>query len=71
MLLQGTDAQWKTASQSRRWDDDASALEPDCLFQPGDLVELEEGIFVLNEELNPMELATVEQIKQAQEDSDS
>jgi len=34
MLLQGTDAQWKTASQSRRWDDDASALEPDCLFQP-------------------------------------
>jgi len=35
-----------------------------------DLVELEEGT-VLNEELNPMELATAEQIKQAQEDSDS
>jgi hypothetical protein len=44
------------------------ALEPDCSFLPGDLVKLQEGIFVLNEDFNPMELATDEQIRQAQRD---
>lgn len=42
------------------------ALEPDCSFLPGDLVALEEGIFVLNEALNPMALATDELMRQAQ-----
>lgn len=40
-------------------------LEADCSFQVGDLVELEEGIFILNEDINPMELATDKQIEQA------
>ncbi len=44
------------------------ALELDCSFLPSDLVKLKEGIFVLNEDLNPMELATDEQIRQAQRD---
>ncbi len=39
------------------------AREPDHGLSPGDLVELEEGIFVLNDDLNPMELATDEQIR--------
>lgn len=42
------------------------ALDPDCTLQPGDVIELEEGYFVLNDDLNPMELATPEQIRQAQ-----
>lgn len=42
------------------------ALEPDCTLQEGDIIELEEGFFVLNEDLNPMELATDEQVRQAQ-----
>jgi len=41
------------------------ALDSDCMFEPGDLVELEEGIFVLNDDLNPMSLATDAQIQQA------
>lgn len=40
-------------------------LSADCPFSVGDLVELEEGIFVLNEDINPMELATDKQIQQA------
>lgn len=40
-------------------------LSADCPFSVGDLVELEEGIFVLNEDINPMELATDQQIQQA------
>lgn len=43
------------------------ALEPDCELQEGDVIELEEGFFVLNDDLNPMELATEEQIRQASE----
>ncbi len=35
------------------------ALEPDCSFLPDDLVKLKEGIFVLNKDLNPMELARI------------
>ncbi len=41
------------------------ALAADCQFSVGDLVELEEGIFVLNEDINPMELATDKQIQEA------
>lgn len=40
------------------------AREEDCSLSPGDVIELEEGFFVLNDDLNPMELATTEQIKQ-------
>ena len=43
------------------------AREPDNELQPGDLIELEEGIFVLNDDLNPMTMATKEQIRQANE----
>lgn len=45
------------------------AREEDCELQQGDVVELEEGFFVLNDDLNPMELATDEQIRQARERS--
>jgi hypothetical protein len=37
-------------------------------YFPGDLVELEEGIFVLNDDLNPMQLASAEQIAEGLED---
>lgn len=40
-------------------------LSADCPFSVGDLEEGEEGIFVLNEDINPMELATDQQIQQA------
>jgi|GEM_PF-2746936 len=43
------------------------ALDDDCTLAAGDIIELEEGFFVLNEDLNPMELATEEQIKRAEE----
>lgn len=43
------------------------ALETDCDLQEGDVIELEEGFFVLNDDLNPMELVTQEQIQQARE----
>lgn len=39
--------------------------DPD--LKPGDVIELEEGFFVLNDDLNPMELATKEQIQRARE----
>jgi len=38
-------------------------------FKEGDVIELEEGLFVLNDDLNPMQLATSEQIRQARERS--
>lgn len=38
------------------------ARQPDCTLKEGDIIELEEGFFVLNDDLNPMELATEEQI---------
>lgn len=41
--------------------------DPD--LKKGDVIELEEGFFVLNDDLNPMELATEEQIRQAMEKS--
>ena|GEM_PF-3446529 len=41
------------------------SLDPDCMFESGDLVQLEEGIFVLNDDLNPMVLATDAQVQQA------
>lgn len=43
------------------------ALEPDCELQEGDVIELEEGFFVLNDDLNPMQIATKEQIQQARQ----
>ncbi len=43
------------------------ALEPDCELQEGDIVELEEGFFVLNDDLNPTQIATKEQIQQARQ----
>jgi len=43
--------------------------EPDCALCEGDVIELEEGFFVLNDDLNPMALATEEQIRQAREQS--
>ena len=36
--------------------------DPNNSLHAGDLIELEEGTFVLNDNLNPMELATEEQI---------
>lgn len=45
------------------------ACEPDCGLYEGDVIELEEGFFVLNADLNPMQLATEEQIRQAKERS--
>lgn len=41
------------------------SLEMDCELQEGDIVELEEGFFVLNNDLNPMQLATKDQIHRA------
>lgn len=35
--------------------------DPD--LKEGDVIELEEGFFVLNDDLNPMELVTEEQIR--------
>lgn len=43
------------------------AREPDCIFSERDVVELEEGFFVLNDDLNQMQLATREQIDLARE----
>lgn len=43
------------------------AREPGCDLQEGNIVELEEGFFILNDDLNPMELATEEQIQRARE----
>lgn len=43
------------------------ARELDCDLQEGDVIELEEGFFVLNDDLNPMELASSEQIRQVSE----
>lgn len=43
------------------------ARDPDCTLEEGDIIELEEGFFVLNDDLNPMELATEEQIRKARE----
>ena len=34
-------------------------------LQPGDIIELVEGFFVLNADLNPTQLATDEQMRQA------
>lgn len=45
------------------------ARDPDCTLKEGDVIELEEGFFVLNDDLNPMELATEEQIGRAKERS--
>lgn len=39
--------------------------DPD--LKPGDVIELEEGFFVLNDDLNPIELATKEQIQRARQ----
>lgn len=39
--------------------------DPD--LKEGDVIELVEGFFVLNDDLNPMQLATDEQIRQARE----
>ena len=39
--------------------------DPD--LKKGDVIELEEGFFVLNDDLNPMELATSEQIRSSRE----
>jgi hypothetical protein len=45
------------------------AREEDCTLEEGDVIELEEGFFILNDDLNPMELATEEQIASAREGS--
>jgi hypothetical protein len=42
------------------------ARDPNCPFKPGNVVKLEEGYFILNEDLNPMELATEEEIDRAE-----
>ena len=42
------------------------ARGPDCSLSEGDVVELEEGFFVLNNDLHPMQLATQKQIDLAQ-----
>lgn len=39
--------------------------DPD--LKAGDIIELESGFFVLNDDLNPMKLATEEQIQRARE----
>jgi hypothetical protein len=43
------------------------ARDPNCTLEEGDIIELEEVFFVLNDDLNPMELATEEQISRARE----
>lgn len=45
------------------------AREEGCTLEEGDIIELKEGFFVLNDDLNPMELATEEQISRARERS--
>ena len=46
-----------------------SARDPDCDLIEGDVIELEESFFVLNDDLNPISLAIEEQIRQARERS--
>ena len=41
--------------------------DPDCTLSEGDVVELEEGVFVLNNDYYPVQLATQEQIDLARE----
>jgi hypothetical protein len=41
------------------------ALDPNCPFKPGDVIRLEEGYFILNEDLNPMRAATEDEIDRA------
>ena len=43
------------------------ALEPDCELTEGDVIELVEGFFVLNDDLNPTQIATEEQIQKARQ----
>jgi len=43
------------------------ALEPDCELTEGDVIELVKGFFVLNSDLNPMQMATEEQIQKARQ----
>ncbi|KJH70241.1 hypothetical protein [Aliterella atlantica] len=43
------------------------AREPDCELREGDVIELEEGFFILNDDLNPMQIATIEQIQKARQ----
>lgn len=38
-------------------------------YAPGDLIELQEGIFTLNDDLVPIELATAENIDRATRES--
>jgi hypothetical protein len=38
----------------------------DCPFKPGDVVRLAEGYFILNEDLNPMNAATEEDLDRAE-----
>lgn len=45
------------------------ARDLNCTLEEGDIIELEEGFFMLNDDLNPMKLATEEQIRQARERS--
>jgi hypothetical protein len=42
------------------------ARDPDCPFKSGDIVRLEEGYFIVNEDLNPMNLATEAEIERAE-----
>jgi hypothetical protein len=42
------------------------ARDPDCPFKSGDIVRLEESYFILNEDLNPMNLATEAEIELAE-----
>jgi hypothetical protein len=42
------------------------ALDRDCPFKPGDVVRIEEGYFILNEDLNPMDVATEEDLDRAE-----
>ena len=43
------------------------ALEPDCEFTEGDAIEMVEGFFVLNDDLNPMQMAMKEPIQKARQ----
>lgn len=43
------------------------ALKPDCELIEGDVIELEEGFFVLNDDLDPRQEATEEQIEKARQ----
>jgi hypothetical protein len=42
------------------------SLDRDCPFKSGDIVRLEEGYFILNDDLNPMRAATEEEIDRAE-----